>query len=67
MASESEQRLHRHAERGELGVAELDEDALALVAVEIDLGDVVDALQALAQGLGDLLQLRIGRPVAEIV
>src|SRR5271163_1749823 len=39
-----EHRLKRDAERGQFGVAELDEYALRLVAVEIDLGDVGDAL-----------------------
>ena len=56
--------LYGHAERGELGVAELDVDSLALVAQEVDLGHVGQPLQPLAKGLGDLLQLRVARAVA---
>ena len=54
-----EQRLHRHAERRQFGVAEFDEDALRLVAVEVDLRDVGNALQPPAERFGDFLQLRI--------
>ena len=51
-------------ERREFGVAEFDENALGLIAEEIDLGDVGHALQAQAQRFGDLLQLRVGRALA---
>src|SRR5271155_4936243 len=51
--------LKRDAERGQFGVAELDKNAVRLIAVEIDLGDVGDALQAFAERLGDVLQLRV--------
>ena len=45
-------------------MTEFDEDALRLIAEEIDLGDVGHALQAQAERLGDLLQLRVGSAVA---
>ena len=59
-----EQRLRRDAERRQLGVRELDEDALVLGAVEIDLGDARHLQQPLAQAFGDLLQLRVVGAVA---
>ena len=42
-----------------LALREFDEDLLVLRAVQIDLGDVLDLEQALAERLGDLLHLRI--------
>src|SRR6202012_4621659 len=54
-----EQRLRRDAERRELGVRELDEDALVLRAVDVDLGDAGHFQQPLTQAFGRLLQLRI--------
>ena len=59
-----EQRLRRDAERRQLGVRELDEDALVLGAVEIDLGDAGHLQQPLAHALGGLLQLRVVGAVA---
>ena len=55
--------LRRDAEGRELGVAELDEDLLRLVADEIDLVDVGDAQQALADILGDHLEVGEGEAV----
>ena len=52
-----EQRLQGHAERGELGGAQFDENPLGLIAVKIDLGHVGHALQTLAQRFGDVLEL----------
>ena len=54
-----EDRLRRNSKRGELGVAEFDEDLLVLHAIEIDLGDVLHLEQLLAHGLGHALQLRV--------
>ena len=45
--------LRGDAERGELGVAELDEDVLGLLADDVDLVDVGDPQQLLADVLGD--------------
>ena len=45
-------------------MAELDEDALGLIAVEIDLGDVGNALQPFAERLSHVLELRVGGAVA---
>ena len=59
LASELNICCGRDAERRQLGVRELDVDLLVLRAVEIDLGDVLDLQQALAQSLGDLLHLRV--------
>ncbi len=51
--------LRRDAERGELGVAELDEDSLpGCAADDVDLVDVRHPQQALANVFGALLQLR---------
>ena len=49
--------LRREAERRELGVAELDEDALRALADDVDLVDVGHAQQALADVFGARLQL----------
>ena len=59
-----EQRLRRDAERRQLGVRELDEDALVLGAVEVDLGDARHLQQPLAHAFGGLLQLRVVGAVA---
>ncbi len=64
LASRVEQRLRPDAERRQLGVRELDEDALVLGAVEIDLGDAGHLQQPLAHAFGGLLQLRIVGAVA---
>ena len=58
------QRLQGNAERRELRVAEFNEDPLALGAVEIDLRDVGQPTQPLAQRFCDFLQLRVARAVA---
>ncbi len=58
-----EQRLRRNAQGRELGVAELDEDALVLRAVDVDLGDVRDAQQLNLHRLGDALELREVGPI----
>ena len=50
--------LRRDAERGELGVAEFDEDFFRPHADEIDLVDRRDAQQALADVFPELLELR---------
>ena len=55
--------LRRDAERGELGVAELDEDFLRLLADDVDLVDVGHAQQALADVLGARLELGEAQPV----
>ena len=47
------------AERRQFGIGELDVDLFVLRAVEIDLGDVLDLQQTLAEALGDLLHLGI--------
>ena len=49
--------LGRDAERGQLAVAELDEDALLAHADDIDLGDALRAQQALAHDLRVILEL----------
>ena len=49
--------LRRDAERRELGVAELDENPLRLLADDVDLVDVGHAQQALANVLGARLEL----------
>ncbi len=49
--------LRRDAERGELGVAELDEDLLRPLADDVDLVDVGNAQQPLADVLGTRLEL----------
>ncbi len=59
LASESNSACGVDAERGELGVAELDEDPLVLHAVEVDLGHPVDLEQALAQAFRHALQLGV--------
>jgi hypothetical protein len=48
--------LGRHAEGGELGVAELDENFLRSLADDVDLVDVGDPQQALADVLGASLE-----------
>ena len=50
-------------ERGELGVAELDEDFLRPLADDVDLVDVGNPQQALADVLGARLELGEGQPV----
>ena len=55
--------LRRDAERGELGVAELDEDLLRPLADDVDLVDVGDAQQPLADVLGARLELGEAQPV----
>ena len=50
------------AERGELGVGELDPDLLVLQADQVDLGDVRHALQLLPDALGVVLQSRVVKP-----
>ncbi|MGY4425759.1 hypothetical protein ACVWY2_008208 [Bradyrhizobium sp. JR6.1] len=59
-----EQRLRRDAERRELGMRELDEDALVLGAVKVDLGNARHLQQTLAKTLRDLLELRVIGAVA---
>ena len=49
--------LRRDAERGELGVAELDEDLLRPLADDVDLVDVGNPQQALADVLGARLEI----------
>ena len=49
--------LRRDAERGELGVAELDEDLLRPLADDVDLVDVGDPQQPLADVLGARLEI----------
>ena len=55
--------LGRDAERGELGVAELDEDFLRPLADDVDLVDVGNPQQALADILGARLELGESQPV----
>jgi hypothetical protein len=50
--------LGRDAERRQPGMAELDIDLLVLNPVDVDLDDVGDREQPLAQGFGGLFQLR---------
>ena len=54
-----EQLIGGDAEGRQLGVGELDEDLFVLGAVKIDLGDVLDLEQALAESLRDLFHLRV--------
>ena len=52
--------LGRDAERRQLAVAELDEDALVALADDIDLGDTLRAQETLAHYLGIVLELSDG-------
>ena len=56
-AHDLEDLVDRHAQHGQPRVAELDVDLLVLQAEQVGLGDVGHAQQALADGLGDLLDL----------
>ena len=49
--------LRRDAERRQLAMAELDEDALVAHADDVDLGDALRAQQALAHDLRVILEL----------
>src|SRR5690606_10674092 len=49
-------RFHRDAQRGQAGIADLDPDALVLQADQLDLADVVDALQLQLYAVGVVLE-----------
>ena len=57
-------RRQRHAQRGELGVAQLDPDLLVLQADQVDLADVGCALQFQLDALGIVLQHRVVEALA---